>query len=77
MAKNAVNRDAELKGADDAYWRRVTDIEGTDPVNRIWRDDDVQAAVARSLGEGSFDMERCGRDCETFVTNTTRGLDEN
>ncbi|KAL9112926.1 MAG: hypothetical protein Q9227_002790 [Pyrenula ochraceoflavens] len=76
VARNAVNRDAELKGVDDAYWQRVKDVEGPNPVERIWADEDVQAAVARSLGEGRFDMEKTGRECEQFVAGMTRGLED-
>lgn len=76
VARNATVRDQELKATDDEYWRAVVAMEGPDGAAGVWEDEEVQAAIARSYGDGTFDAGQIGREAEAFVSNITRGLEE-
>ena len=77
VARNATVRDQELRATDDEYWRAVVDMEGPGGTAGVWEDEEVQAAIARSYGDGSFDPGQMGREAEAFVSNITRGLENN
>ena len=75
VARNATVRDQDLKAADDEYWRAVVAMEGPGNTAGVWEDEEVQAAVARSYGDGTFDVGQMGREAEAFVSNITQGLE--
>lgn len=77
VARNATVRDRDLKAADDEYWRAVVAMEGPAGITGVWEDEEVQAAIARSYGDGSIDVAQMGREAEAFVSNVTRGLEAN
>jgi hypothetical protein len=77
VARNATVRDQDLKAADDEYWRAVVAMEGPSGTGSVWEDEEVQAAIARSYGEGAFDVAQVGKEAEAFVSNITRGLEDN
>lgn len=77
VARNAAVRDQELKAADDEYWRAVVAMEGPPGTAGVWEDEEVQAAIARAYGDGTFDVARMGREAEAFVSNITEGLENN
>lgn len=75
MTRNAIVRQPSLKTTDDEYWRAVVAMEGPTGVDGVWNDEDVQAAVSRSLGSGGIDFTRLERDADSFVANVIRGLE--
>ena len=75
LARNATVRQTHLKASDDEYWRAVVAMEGPPGVEGIWSDEEVQAAISRSIGSGSFDAARMEREAQHFVSNLTAGLD--
>jgi hypothetical protein len=77
VARNATVRDQDLKAADDEYWRAVVAMEGPSGTRSVWEDEEVQAAIARSYGERTFDVAQVGKEAEAFVSNITRGLEDN
>ncbi len=64
-----------LKTTDDAYWREVVTMEGTDGMQDVWEDEEVQAAMARAYGSGTIDVARMRREADGFVRNVTKGLE--
>ena len=74
MTRNAAVRETRLKAADDEYWRAVVSMEGPAGAEGVWDDEDVQAALARSYGNG-MDVGRMTREADAFVINITQGLD--
>lgn len=76
VARNAVVRDQTLKSTDDEYWRAVVAMEGVNGGQGVWEDDEVQAAIARALG-GGVDVTQVGKDADAFISNITRGLEDN
>jgi hypothetical protein len=76
VARNATVRDSALKAADDEYWRAVVAMEGPPGTGGVWEDEEVQAAIARAYGDGTFDVARMGREAEAFVSNIIEGLGE-
>ena len=77
VARNATVRDQDLKAADDEYWYAVVAMEGPGGRAGVWEDEEVQAAIARSYGNGTFDAAQIGREAEAFVSSITRGLEDN
>ncbi|EXJ94106.1 hypothetical protein A1O1_02499 [Capronia coronata CBS 617.96] len=90
IARNAVVRNPDLKGADDEYWRRVVAMEAFDTTNNddddagdvvvdetLFDDDEVQAAISRAYGSGAVNVTAMRKDAELFVKHATRGLDSN
>ncbi|KAK5092887.1 hypothetical protein LTR70_006007 [Exophiala xenobiotica] len=84
VARNTVNRDTNLKAAEDGYWREVTrreaelavDEGGTATDNdEIYQDEEVQAAIARVYGQGGVDVPRARREADAFVDGVTQGLE--
>ena len=78
IARNAVVRNADLKGTDDEYWRTVMAVEGESGGamdQAVWDDEEVQAAVARAYGSGGVNIETVRREAEGFVRHATRGLE--
>lgn len=75
IARNAVVRNESLKAADDEYWRTVVAVEGDQGDESVFDDDEVQAAVSRAYGNGSFDVAAMRKEAELFVRNATKGLD--
>ena len=80
MARNTVNRDANLKAAEDNYWREVTRREaelagGAGDDDEIYQDEEVQAAIARVYGQGGVDVPRARREAAGFVDGVTMGLE--
>jgi hypothetical protein len=77
VARNATVRDQNLKAADDEYWHAVVAMEGPAGIAGVWEDEEVQAAIARSYGDGTFDVAKMSREAEAFVSNITQGLEDN
>ena len=77
VVRNATVRDEQLKSTDNEYWRAVVAMEGLGGTAGVWEDEEVQAAIARSYGDGTFDAEQMGREAQAFVSNITRGLEDN
>ena len=84
MARNTVNRDTNLKAAEDDYWREVTRREADLAVDEggaatdndeIYQDEEVQAAIARVYGQGGVDVPRARREAGAFVDGVTQGLE--
>lgn len=77
VARNATVRNPDLKSTDDEYWRAVVGMEGPSATAGVWEDEEVQAAMARSFGEGTVDVAQMQREATAFVTSITRGLENN
>ncbi|KKY23846.1 hypothetical protein UCRPC4_g02659 [Phaeomoniella chlamydospora] len=78
ITRNAVVRDEQLKGIDDEYWRAVVAMEGLRGIAEgggIWDDEEVQAAIARTLGGQGLDVEKMNREARNFVGTVTKDLD--
>lgn len=84
VARNTVNRDTNLKAAEDRYWREVTrreaELAGNEPGvvgdnDEIYQHEDVQAAIARVYGQGGVDVPRARREAGAFVDGVTQGLE--
>lgn len=85
VARNTVNRDANLKAVEDRYWREVARREAGLAIDEggaaaadndeIYQDEEVQAAIARVYGQGGVDVPRARREASAFVDGVTQGLE--
>lgn len=75
VARNATVRDEQLKSADDEYWRAVVAMEGSSGSEGVWEDEEVQAAIAKTLGSGVVDVEKMGKEVDSFIGSVTKNLE--
>lgn len=84
IARNTVNRDQNLKAAEDRYWREVVSREAEMDIagggiagnnDEIYQDEEVQAAIARVYGQGGVDVPRAKKEASAFVDGVTQGLE--
>ncbi|KAK5947570.1 hypothetical protein PMZ80_001723 [Knufia obscura] len=84
IARNTVNRDQNLKAAEDRYWREVVSREAemdsagggiAGNNDEIYQDEEVQAAIARVYGQGGVDVPRAKKEASAFVDGVTQGLE--
>ena len=75
LVRNACVRQSTLKNAEDEYWRTVVAMEGPTGSGGVWDDEEVQAAISRTLGSGNLDMDTVEREATAFVAGVTRSLE--
>ena len=76
VSRKAVIHDDALRAREDEYWQAVTRMEDIQRGDKpIWEDEEVQAAMERSLGRGSMNIEGVRHDFDAFIDNVTRNLE--